>query len=63
MPPLFRLFRRNENQTFECGKQSDSRSIPKVGSLEAADPSKRFAIYNVLTREITYLRADETSPV
>jgi len=61
MRPLFHIFRQNANRTLEyVGSTQTQEASRYLVKSKAAEPSERFAIYSVVTGEITYLRADET---
>jgi len=67
MEQLFHVFRHNPNGRLEfVGSTQTLESSWKLVRSKASGPTERFAIYNLLAHEITYLRADEaideTSP-
>jgi hypothetical protein len=60
MGPLFHIFRHKANRTLEfVGSTQTLEASRQLVKSKAAEPSERFAIYSVLTGEITYLNADE----
>jgi hypothetical protein len=67
MEQLFHIFRLTPDGKVEyVGSTQTSESARELVVAKALEPTERFAIYNVLTHEITYLHAkevvDESSP-
>ena len=67
MEQLFHIFRLTPDGKVEyVGSTQTSESARELVVAKALEPAERFAIYNVLTHEITYLHAkevvDESSP-
>ena len=67
MEQLFHVFRQYVNGRLEfVGGAQTLESSRQLVRSQASGPTERFAIYNLLAHEITFLRADEvideTSP-
>ena len=60
MEQLFHIFRLTPDGKVEyVGSTQTSESARELVVAKALEPTERFAIYNVLTHEITYLQAKE----
>jgi hypothetical protein len=62
MEQLFHIFRHQPDDRLEfVGSTQTLESSRQLVRSKASELTERFAIYNVLTHEITYLRADASS--
>ena len=62
MEQSFHVFRQYVNGRLEfVGSTPTLESSRQLVRSKASGPTERFAIYNLLAHEITYLRADETA--
>jgi hypothetical protein len=60
MEQLFHIFRDRPNGKLEfVGNAQSLESSLQLVRSKASGPTERFAIFNLLAHEITYLRADE----
>jgi hypothetical protein len=60
MEPFFHVFRHNADDAFQfVGSAQSLESSRELVRLQASEPKKQFVIYDVLTHEITYLRAED----
>jgi hypothetical protein len=60
MEQLFHVFRVNPNGRLEfVGSTQSLESSRQLVRSKASGPAERFAIYNLLAHQITYVSADE----